>query len=217
MKSTLRLLMVLALSANFFGCSTGQVNEDDPKALYDYANKDIENDRYQIALDKLRMLKNKFSYTNYGALAQLRIGDVYFLQESYPEASAAYETFVDLHPKHDKAGYAIFRAGESYFSDMPSNTERDLKAAEKTIQSMQQYMIRFPSGEYAVKAMEMKKQAYDLLAEKELDIAKFYLRREKYDAAMIRLKKVMDQYPESPSAIVAKEKFKEIPGTVQGQ
>ena len=193
------------------GCASKGVNESNPKEMYDDANQDIENDRYLLALDKLRVVKSKFSYSNYGALAQLRIGDVYFLQDSFTEAAAAYETFTELYPKHDKAAYALFRTGESYFKDIPSTIQRDMKSAESAISTFTLYIKKYPAGDSIEKAKDMKGQAYNKLAEKELEIAKFYIRRKKADAAKLRLQKILDQYGEAKVAPEAKELIQHLP------
>lgn len=201
---------ILILSAVFAlslqtGCSSKKVNENDPKEMYDDAESDVKNDRYLLALDKFRVVKSKFSYTSYGPLAQLRIADVYFLQESYPEAASSYETFVELYPKHEKASYALYKEGESQFLDIPSNTARDLKSAESAIQTLGLYIGKYPGGEYIQKAHEMKQLAYDRLAQKELSIAEFYIKRKKPDSARLRLNKILDEYSGSSSTEKAKE------------
>jgi outer membrane protein assembly factor BamD len=202
---------VFSLSVVIGGCSSKSINESNPKEMYDDANQDIENDRYMIALDKLRIVKSKFSYSNYGALAQLRIGDVYFLQESFTEAATAYETFVELYPKHEKSPYALFRSGESYYDDIPSTIQRDMRSAESAISTFTQYLKKYPGGEYQDKAKDMKTKAYNKLAEKELEVAQFYIRRKKPDAAKQRLQKILDQYGESTVAAQAKELIQHLP------
>lgn len=192
-------------------CSSNKVNENDPSSMFKDAEDDISNDRYLLALDKMRVIKNKFSYTSYGALAQLRIGDIYFLQESFPEASGAYETFVELYPKHEKTGYAQFKVGESYYMDIPSHIARDMKAAESAIQAYATYLKRYPTGEFATIAIEHKKEAYNKLAEKELDTARFYLRKKKYDSTRNRLEKILSQYADSDSVQTAIELLKKLP------
>ena len=164
MKSLSLFILGFALIVHNTGCSSKKINEDDPKEMYSDAESDIKNDRYLLALDKLRVIKSKFTYTSYGALAQLKIADVYFLQESYPEAASAYETFVELYPKHEKSAYALFRAGESQFLDIPSNVARDLKSAESAIQTLDLYAKKYPTGESLQKALEMRQLAYDRLA-----------------------------------------------------
>lgn len=202
---------ILMIGALWSGCATKSINESSPKEMYDDANQDISNDRFLLALDKLRIVKSKFSYSNYGALAQLRMGDVYFLQESYPEAAAAYETFVELYPKNEKAAYALFRAGEAYYNDIPSTVQRDMRSAESAISSFTLYIKKYPTGESIEKAKEFKKKAYNKLAGKEMEVAEFYIRRKKPDAARIRLQKLLDQYGESEYAPKAKEMIQHLP------
>ena len=203
--------LALALSLTLHvGCSSKKINENDPKEMFDDAESDIKNDRYLLALDKLRVVKSKFAYTSYGALAQLRIADIYFLQESYPESASSYETFVELYPKHEKASYALFKAGESQFLDIPSNIARDLKSADSAIHTLDLYTSKYPSGEFLQKSLQMRQLAYERLAEKELSIAQFYIKRKKPDSARLRLNKILDNYSHSSSAEKAKELLKSL-------
>jgi outer membrane protein assembly factor BamD len=213
MKKHIRLLSLLLVGLSLslhIGCSSKKVNENDPKEMFDDAESDIKNDRYLLALDKLRVVKSKFAYTSYGALAQLRIADVYFLQESYPEAASSFDTFVELYPKHEKAAYALYKAGESQFLDIPSNIARDLKSADSAIHTLDNYTTKYPSGEYVQKALQMRQLAYDRLAEKELSIAQFYIKRKKPDSARLRLNRILDDYSHSSSADKAKELLKTL-------
>src|SRR5436305_4595321 len=105
MRKSAFLTVLVLLSILYAGCAGTPVDENDPASLFKDAESDIQSDHYQIAVEKLRSIKNKFPYSKYALDAQLRIADVYFLEESYAEAAAAYETFKDLHPKHEKAGY----------------------------------------------------------------------------------------------------------------
>lgn len=213
MKKQIQIISLLFLGFSlvlYSGCSSKKVNESDPKEMFEDAEADVKNDRYLLALDKLRVVKSKFAYTSYGALAQLKIADVYFLQESYPEAASAFETFIELYPKHEKASYALYKAGESQFLDIPSNIARDLKSAESAILTLDLYSKKYPTGEYLQKALEMRQLAYDRLAEKELSIAEFYIKRKKPDSARLRLNKILDQFNRSSSAEKAKELLKSL-------
>ncbi len=192
------------------GCSSAPVNESDPAALYKDAEDDIKNDHYQIAIDKLRTVRNKFPYSKYSVDAQLRLADVYFLQEDFAEAAAAYETFRDLHPKHEKVAYAMFRVGKSYYKDSPSNVARDLTPAQKSVDAYQEYLRRFPSAADAQEARTDLEAARGLLASKELYIGNFYFKRDFYDSAKPRFERVISLYPETPAASEAKEKLAKI-------
>lgn len=192
------------------GCSGKSVDENDPAVLMKEAEEDIESDRYQLAIEKLRMVKNKFPYSNQARLAQLKIADVYFLQESYTEAALAYEAFRDLYPKHEKVPYAMFRVGKSYLNDTPGNVARDLGPAQRALDSYNEFLRRFPNAPESDEARKDVEQLRRTLAEKELYIASFYVRENAYEAAQGRLKKILSLYPETESAKIAEERLKEI-------
>ena len=210
-KKTLILLGTLsAILVAGFGCSGAKVDESDPAALYKEAEEEIKSDHYQIAIDKLRVIKNKFHYSKYSIDAQLRIADVYFLQETYAEAATAYETFRDLHPKHEKTPYAMFRMGLSHFNDIPSPIARDLTPGQKAIDAFNEFLKKYPQAPEAAEAKEKVQEARKLLAEKELYIANFYYRGDDYSSAKTRYAKILDLYPETESAAKAKERLVKI-------
>lgn len=192
------------------GCSSGDIDENDPKALMKDAEEDIDSSRYILALEKLQKVKNEHPYSQQAVEAQLRIADVYFLQESYAEAAASYEAFKDLHPTHPRLGYAAYRIGLSYFSDLPSNRARDLSAGYKAEEAFKEYLQRFPQGEFAADAQKQLAADRKILAEKEIYIADFYYKRKMWEAAKGRYLKVVNQYADSPFVAKAQERLKDI-------
>jgi outer membrane protein assembly factor BamD len=207
--TVLLILMSLfgAASLTLSGCSGKSVNESDPASLYADAEDDIKSDRYQIALEKLKTVKNKFPYSKYAIDAQLRIADLYYLQELYPEAAANYETFRDLHPKHEKAEYAMFRIAKSYFMDIPSVVARDLTPAQKAQDAYNEFLKRFPASPDTVEARKDLAKTRSLLASKELYIGDFYYKRDFYESAKARYQKIIDIYPDTDIAVNAKQKL----------
>src|SRR5690242_7436832 len=99
MKQVFALALLTLIAVHWIGCASNPVDENDAASLLKDAEEDIQSDHYQIALEKLRIIKNKFPYSKYAVDAQLRIADVFFLQEAYADAAASYEAFRDLHPR----------------------------------------------------------------------------------------------------------------------
>jgi outer membrane protein assembly factor BamD len=205
----LAVLVTLAL-LGLAGCSGKNVDPNDPAALMQDAEDEIKSDHYQIAIDKLRTIRNKFPYSKYSLEAQLRIADVYFMQELWGEAATAYETFRDLHPKHEKVAYAMFRVGKSHFNDTPSPLSRDLTPARKSLEAYEEFLRRFPSAPEAVEARKDVETSRRTLADKELYIADFYYKRDIYDSARTRYEKLIQLYPETDASKTAKEKVERI-------
>src|SRR3954469_14363732 len=150
--------ILLALGALSFatvhltGCSSTPINDNEPERLYKEALEDIDGDHYQIAIEKLKTIRNKFPYSSFATEAQLKIADVYFLQDSFAEAALAYEAFVDLHPKHEKVAYAMFRSAKSYYADIPGTVARDLTSAQKALDKYNDFLRRFPTAPEAAEA-----------------------------------------------------------------
>lgn len=206
----LMVASVLCMLAGGFGCSSADIDENDPVALSKEAEDDIESNRYILALEKLQKIKNQHPYSNQAVEAQLRIGDVYFLQENFAEAAATYEAFKDLHPKHPRLVYAAFRVGLAFFSDLPGNHARDLSSALKAEEAFKDFIRHFPAAEFTDEAKIKLAETRKILAGKEMYIARFYYKREMWEAAKNRYSKVVNQYSDSPFVEEAKEKLKII-------
>jgi outer membrane protein assembly factor BamD len=211
-KFALPLLMAFfaLIQVSQFACSGKPIEEQDPGSIYKAAEEDINTDHYLLAIDKLRLIKNKYPYSKYALDAQLRLADVYFLQESYSEAALAYETFRDLHPKHEKVAYAMFRLGLSYYKDIPDPIARDLTPAQKAIDAFNDFLHRFPMDPNAKEAAADLTDSRKKLADKELQIGNFYYKRNFYDSAKGRYQKLIDLYPETDAAKEAQTKLTKI-------
>jgi outer membrane protein assembly factor BamD len=207
MKRSLLLLMALMLLG---GCSGKSVEKADPALLYKDAEEDIDSDHYQVAIEKLRAIKNKFPYSKYALDAQLRIADVLYLQEMYTEAASAYESFADLHPKHERVAYAMYRAAKSYYNDIPSPLSRDLTPAQRAEESYESFIRRFPNAPETPEARKDMAETRRVLAEKELYIGDFYFKRDFYVSAKPRYEKLIALFPETEAAKKAKEKIVKI-------
>ncbi len=192
------------------GCSSAEIDENNPTALMKEAEDDIDSSRYLLAIEKLQSIKNKHPYSKEAVEAQLRVADVYFLQDSFTEAAASYEAFRDLHPKHPKIGYASYRVGLSQFMDIPKNHARDLSPATRAEQGFNDYLYRFPNGEFAVEAKKQLSETRGVLAEKEMYIAKFYFKRKHWESARGRYQKIISLYPDTSFAEQAKTQLKKI-------
>jgi outer membrane protein assembly factor BamD len=192
------------------GCSSAEIDENNPTILLKEAEDDIESSRYILALEKLQKIKNQHPYSKEAVEAAIRIGDVYFLQESYAEAAATYEAFRDLHPKHPRLAYAAYRVGLAFYSDLPGNHARDLTSGVKAEEAFKEYLAQFPTDENAASAREKLAETRRRLSEKEMYIGNFYFKREKWEAAKGRYQKVVNLYTETPFAEEAKKRLKEI-------
>lgn len=175
-------------------CSSLEKNSNTPEGAFAIAEEFDKGERYEEALRRYNDVKNKFPYSNYAIRAELAVADVYFKQESYPEAQVAYQSFRELHPKHPQIDYVTFRIGLSFYNQLPTTIDRDLTLANDVIATFDEVTRNFPSSQYAAEAKEKREEALKKLAAKEEYIADFYFKREIYDSALSRYEGLYIKY-----------------------
>lgn len=185
---------LLALST-LLACSTMDKKSDTPEGAFAIAEEFDKDERYEEALRRYTDVKNKFPYSNFATKAELAIADVYFKQESFPEAQISYQAFRELHPKHPQIDYVLFRTALSYFNQLPSSLDRDLSVAQDTIRSFDDLLRMHPTSQYLNEATEKKTATLKMLAGKEEYIAFFYFKREMFDSALPRYEGLINKYP----------------------
>ena len=79
---------------------------------YEAGEKMLEASRYVEAIKYFEHVKNKYPYSKYAVLAELRIADADFEQEKFTEAIRGYRQFVHDHRSYaDEVSYARARLG----------------------------------------------------------------------------------------------------------
>lgn len=193
----LTALSVLLLSTQFWACSAVTIDNDSPpEAQYAEGERLLQRERYIEAVERFRILKSRYPYSKYAALASLRIGDAHFQEEAYIEAASAYRVFRELYPKHEQAGYALQRIGECHYNLMPSTADRDLEPATSAIAAYNQLLREYPNSPHKVDAEKRIRELRGKLAEKENYVANFYYKKEHYQASAGRYASLLENYPD---------------------
>ena len=194
-KASLRMTGALLASLFILSCASKKGEIIPPEQVDLNRGKEFQQaGRYELAIEQFSQIKHKYPLSPAATEAELELAETLFLQGSYIEAQAAFETFRDLHPTHPKVDFAAFQTGMSYFNQIPSTIDRDLTPAIETIKALNEFIEIYPKSTYVSEAEEKKELCRKKLAEKELYIADFYLKREHYRAAERRLKTVLRQY-----------------------
>jgi outer membrane protein assembly factor BamD len=190
------------------GCASLDRNAGDP----DFASKAEENlhlgeaaleNRDFLAAEKyFEHVKTKYPYLEAAKEAELKLGDVSFEQEQFPEARERYESFIKLHPTHPKVDYAAYRAALTHVKDMPSDffllppsEEKDQTEVQSALRSLTDFLRQYPDSQYAKEAKTEQAEAKRRLAEHELYVAAFYRKRERWRAVAQRLEGMLTRYP----------------------
>lgn len=128
--------------------------------------------------------------------AQLFIADSYFLDKKYPEAIPAYEQFLEIYGDTDDANTALLRLGLSHYAQI-STIDRDMAAAEGALKAFTRLRDKSPQFAREFELNSKIVELRDMLADRELYVAKFYFRIKEPDSAEGRLKYLIENYPDS--------------------
>jgi len=193
----LRFLAVLSIIFQIVvGCSSAdKYDTSTPDGAFKQAEELEKDERYEEAVAKFIDVKNKFPYSKLAPQAELKIADIQFKRESYIEAQAAYQLFKEFHPKHPQSDYVTFRLAMSYFNQLPSSIDRDLSVADKAILYFDEVIRSFAASPHVEESKKRRSETLTMLAKKELYVANFYAKREKFDSALSRYETVLKLYP----------------------
>ena len=157
----------------------------------------FNNGRYKEAIEVFTRLKDYFpSDELYAPKADLRIADSHCFRKEYPEAITRYLEFKKRYPFHPDIPYVEYQLGICYYRQVLSK-DRDQKATEKALAAFENVVANYPDTIFAQKAQEKIIFCRRRLAENELYIAHFYLRKHKYAAVEKRASSALENYPAS--------------------
>jgi outer membrane protein assembly factor BamD len=176
--------------------------------MYNDAKKNLDANSYEEAIKLFESLESHYPYGRYAQQAQLEIAYAYYRQNEPEPAISAADRFIKQYPNNPHVDYAYYVKGLANFNaDIglfglafgQDPTERDPKAAQDSFAAFKDMVTRFPSSRYAADARLRMQYLLDALAKYEIHVARYYLRRGAYIAAVNRAKQVLTQYPNTPA------------------
>jgi len=112
------------------------------------------------------------------------------------EAKSQFRRLVETHPDSPFFEEAHFRLGQSSF--VQSNAfDRDQTETRQAIDELSDFVRAHPESPWVDSAQAYLKNCRDKLAHKDFASARFYHRIEKYDAAVVYYRTLMEEYPDS--------------------
>lgn len=154
----------------------------------------LEDDDFIESIKHFTFVKNRFSLSMYAALAELGIANTYFAEGKHLQAVDAYRTFIQGRPNHREVPFAMWRIGEAYYEQRPSDFfifppphEKDQAATRDALRALETYVERFPKHEKVKQARQKIGACRRELASFEMYVAKFYLGQGRPRSAMGRL------------------------------
>ena len=193
------LLITPLLFLTLIGCaskSTEQSLANSPEAIVQKAMDAFNSGRYITALKHFEVLTDRFPFSQYSLMAELKSADCHYYERKYTEAIAAYQDFEENHPTNEAVPYTMFQVGMSYYNQLDS-IDRDPASAVDAIATFNKLIRSYPQSSYIDEARSRIASARNFLANHEMYVIKFYIKTDKLKQAEIRLEYLLDNYPES--------------------
>ena len=184
----------------------GKTAQDD----YQAGQEELKDRNFTEATKFFENVRNKYPYSSYAALADLRLADVKYDQEHFVEAAEAYQQFVQLHPRHEQVDYAAFRVALSHWRERPAehfftppSEEKDQAQVRDAVKAVEDFVKKYPDSKYRPDAVKILAEGRGRLAEHEWYVAQFYAKRARWAGAAGRYEALAREFPDTPRAPAA--------------
>jgi len=217
-------IVIFCLILFISGCDYFSKEEKDVTAnwtaerLYSEAKGALDSGNYTEAVKYYEKLEIRFPFGVYGQQSLLDLAYAYYKTDGTDQAVAAANRFIKLYPQNAHVDYAYYLKGLANFNRGKGFTERylaidysqrDPASSLNAFMALSELVKRFPESEYAQDAKQRMIYLRNVLAEHEVEVAEYYMRRGAYLAAANRARYVIEKYPRTqsiPDALVVMAK-----------
>jgi len=207
------LLIVVGVQWLAACSSTGEGGYDETRdwsaeRLYTEAKQELLSGDYKKAINYYEKLGARYPYGRYAQQAQLELAYAYYRAKEPAQALATADRFIKLYPDHPNIDYAYYLKGLVNFNEdlglfggiaNQDMSERDPRGARESFEAFRELVTRFPDSRYASDAFARMRYLVNSMANNEVRVATYYLRRQAYVAAVNRAQYVVTTYPKTPA------------------
>lgn len=215
MKNSLIVISILIFST-IIGCSKDNIAdpyfEISEMKLLNMAKGRLVSGQYADAVAMFESFEAQYPTSKFAESALVEHIYAQYSAEDYDLALATIERFVKLYPASEYSDYVLYLRGilltakdrtffDTFFKEDLS--ERDITFVHESYNSFKQLVAQHPNSKYVGDAKHRMVFLRNLLAQAELNIAKYYFDRGLFVAALNRAVYVVETYQQAPQAIQA--------------
>lgn len=197
------MLVTLGLA----GCATTETYDEtrgwSVEKLYAEAHDELTSGNYTRAVKLYETLEARYPYGRFAQQAQMDLAYTHYKDNEPEQAIASADRFIKLHPSHPNIDYIYYLKGLVYYNDDSGwlakwggqdMSERDPKAAKESFAAFRELTTRFPNSKYTPDALTKMNRLIDALGGNEMHVARYYMKRGAYLAAVNRAQGIVANY-----------------------
>jgi outer membrane protein assembly factor BamD len=195
-------LAILAVAVPLSGCSLFHRNHNKPDTTYAESPVDqlyaagadkLDHHQWSDGVTYFKEVERQHPYSEWSRRSILMEAYAHYEANSYDDAIADANRFIELYPGNASTAYAYYIKAESYFEQI-LDVGRDQAATQQALSAMREVNRRYPKTEYALDARLKIDMINDQLAGKEMSVGRWYLRQGDTLAAIGRFRTVVDHF-----------------------
>lgn len=201
------IFVLLLLTPIFWGCSSSpDLTNLSAKELLQLARNATDVAKYDDAIKYYDQIEARFPYSVFSRQALLDQAFSYYQQSEDQKALVTIERFIKLYPEQVGIDYAYYLKGMVYYGKgrgiidfliEASTAKRDLDASKNAYNSFAKIVKDYPNSQYAGDAKTRLDLLYNQMAQYEVNLARYYLDKKAYVAAINRASKSIADYNQS--------------------
>ena len=134
-----------------------------------------------------------FPQSDWAPRSSLMASYAYFQFGYYSNSVDELERFIKLYPKDKNLDYAYYLLGMNYYESIVDE-KKDLRPLTEAKKYFNFIIKEYPDTDYALDGKYKLELIQEILAAKEIYIARYYIKKEKWIAAANRLKFIVRNY-----------------------
>jgi len=161
--------------------------------LYSFAMDDLNRGNAEGAIEKFKVVEKDYSFTEWAPKATLMVAYAYYSVNRCTDSIMTLDRYIKFYPENQDRVYAEYLKGVCFFEEI-SDVSKDQEKTHRALKQFNYLMSTYPKTDYADDARYKIDLLNDNLAGKEMYIARYYMNKEKWTAALIRLQTVIEKY-----------------------
>ena len=162
-------------------------------AAYKEGVKELNEGDVLFAAKKFNEVEVLFPQSEWASKSILMSAYSYYSQDYYSDAIFELNRFIELHPKNKNIAYANFLLAICYYEQIVDE-KKDLFSIIESKKRFNYIIKEYPNTDYAIDAEFKLNLIENILASKEMYVARFYMKKKKWIPAINRFKTVVNDY-----------------------